>query len=515
MKILIVFLNDRKRTLIPPALGVIVATLKRGGIQTKVFDTSFYSENKRLHDEDSKEKAGIFQEIDYSKIGVKIKNGLEKDFIDTIETWNPDLIAFSVQSPTYDRGVELSRLAKDKFGNKIKIVFGGIHVTLDYNHIFREESIDYFCVGEGELALLELCQKMEKREPLTDIKNIWYKKDGQLVKTGLRPPIDLDSLPNPDWEEFAEYHQYGPWRGKLVKMALVEFSRVCPFSCAYCGNQIMIEEYAKHGIKLGPHHKLPKKFVEEIKFLKDKYNLEFIAIMDGTFLSFPDNVLEELSELYAKEIGLPFYVTTTASSISEKRVELMEKMGCICMNLGVENGDFEYRKKYMNRPWPDELITNAFRIIKKSRIEARAYNIIGAPFETRETIMKTIELNRKIQADSSSLAIFIPFPGSKMRDLCIEKGLFDANQNIEGDGTTPVIKNDNLTNDEIIGLFNTFILYLKVPRELFLIVRLAEGKDVFAEKLRDLLKEIYLPGNKDETQRITAENDSFRNPSPK
>ncbi|MEK6938093.1 MAG: radical SAM protein [Nanoarchaeota archaeon] len=519
MKILIVFLNDRKRTLILPALAVIIATLKQGGIDTKVFDTSFYSENKRLHEEDSKEEAGIFQKIDYSKIGVKIKTGLEKDFIDTIDAWKPDVIAFSVHSYIFDPAVELSRLVKEKFGDKIKVIFGGIHVTLDYNNIFQEKSIDYFCVGEGELALLEFCQKMGKGESLTDIKNIWYRKDGQLVKTGLRPPVDLDSLPNPDWEEFAEYHQYGPWRGKLVKMALVEFSRVCPFSCAYCGNQIMIEEYAKHGIKMGPHHKSPKKFIEELKHLKDRYHLEFIAIMDGTFLSFPDNVLEELSELYTKEIGLPFYVTTTASSISEKRIVLMEKMGCVCLNLGVENGDFEYRKKYMNRPWPDELIINAFKMVKKSSIEARAYNIIGAPFETRETIMKTIEMNRKIGADSSSLAIFIPFPGSKMRDLCIEKGLFGADQKIEGDGTIPVIKNDDLTNDEIIGLFNTFTLYLKVPKEMFPIVRLAEENNKFAEKLRNVLKEIYLSGNKqgnkDEMVRIKEENDNFRNPVAK
>ena len=298
-------------------------------------------------------------------------------------------------------------------------------------------------------------------------------------------------------------------------MALVEFSRVCPFSCAYCGNHIMIETYAKHGIKLGPHHKSPKKFIEELKYLKERYDLEFIAIMDGTFLSFPDDCLEELAELYSKEINLPFYVTTTASSITERRVALMEKMGCVCMNIGVENGDFEYRKIYMNRPWPDELIINAFKRVKKSTIEARAYNIIGAPFETRETIMKTIELNREIEADSSSLAIFIPFPGCKMREMCIEKGLFRADQKIEGDGTIPVIKNDNLTDDEIIGLFKTFMLYLKAPRELFPIIRLAEGNDKFAEELRQLLKEIYLPADKDENLKIKEETNNFRNPLSK
>ncbi len=493
MKILFVRVNDVKRTSIPAALAVIIAVLKQAGIKVKVFDTSFYSENKRLREEDEKEEAGIFQKTDYSRIGVKMKTGLEKDLFDAINAWQPDVVAFSVHSLIFEPAVKLARLVKKNFGDKIKIIFGGIHVTLDYDNIFKEESIDYFCVGEGEPALLEFCQKVERGESLSDIKNIWYRKDGQLIKTGLRLPTDLNSLPNPDWSEFEEYHQYGPWRGKLVKMALVEFSRVCPFSCAYCGNQIMVEEYAKHGIRLGPHHKSPRKFVEELKFLKEKYQLEFVAIMDGTFLSFPDEVLEELADLYAKEIKLPFYITTTASSISAKRAALLKKMGCVCVNIGVENGDFEYRKRYMNRPWPDELINNAFKIVKRAGIEARAYNIIGAPFETRETIMKTIEMNRKIEPDSCSLSIFVPFPGSKMRDMCIVKGLFGADQKIEGDGNVPVIKNDNLTNDEIIGLFNTFTLYLKVPRVLFPLVRLAEKNNKFAEGLRNLLKKIYLP----------------------
>lgn len=495
MKVMMVLLNDRKRTLIPTSLAVLIAMLKRNNIQVKLFDTSFYTEHERLREEDKKESAGVFIEIDYSKVGVKYKTGMEKDFINALKDIKPDLVGFSVMSQIYDLAVNLSRIIKKNFGDKIKTIFGGVHVTLDYNNVAKEESIDLFCVGEGELAFVELCKKMGKGEPITNIKNIWYKKDGKLVKTGLGIPIDMDLLPTPDWEEFPTYHQYGPWRGKLVKMALVEFSRVCPFSCAYCGNNIMIQTYAQNGVDLRPRHKSPRKFIDELKLLKDKYHLEMIAIMDATFLSFSDKCLRELADLYSKEIKLPFYITTTCSSITRERVNLLKKMGCICINMGVENGDFEYRKKYMNRPWSDNLIIQAFHTVKESGIEGRAYNIIGAPFETRETIMKTVELNRKIKADSSSLAIYIPFPGNKLRDLCLEKGLIKEGQVIKGDGTIPNIKSDTLTDDEIIGLFNTFVLYLKVPKELFPVVRLAEDNTPFAERLRTVLKDIYLKAN--------------------
>lgn len=54
---------------------------------------------------------------------------------------------------------------------------------------------------------------------------------------------------------------------------------------------------------------------------------------------------------------------------------------------------------------------------------------------------------------------------------------------------------------------------------MFPIVRLAEENNKFAEKLRNVLKEIYLSGNKqgnkDEMVRIKEENDNFRNPVAK
>lgn len=489
---LFVIINERKRTLIPHSLSTLIAMLKTNGISVRLFDTSFYEENARLVDEDKKEDAGVFKETDYSTIGVKVKHGLIKDFIDTIRSFQPELVGFSVDSYTFESAVKLSRIVKKHFGKSTKTIFGGIHVTLDYENIFKEKSIDFLCVGEGESALLDLCKRIEKGEMTTDIKNIWYEKNGRLVKTGLREPVDLDSLPIPDWEEFASYHQYGPWRGKLVKMVLAEFSRICPFACAYCGNRIMIDTYAAHGVRLKPRHKSPKKFVSDLKYLKDKFKIEMVAILDGTFLSFPDSVLAELAPLYKKEIGLPFYITTTASSITERRAALLKLMGCICVNIGVENGDFDYRKKIMNRPWSDRMLIRGFDTVKKFGMEGRAYNIIGAPHETRETIMKTIELNRKINPGSSSLAVYIPFPGSKMRDMCVADGLFGKNQKIVGDGTVPVIKSNALSNNEIIGLFKTFMLYLKAPLNMYPLIKIAEGNSPDAEKLRKELQKIFL-----------------------
>ena len=70
---------------------------------------------------------------------------------------------------------------------------------------------------------------------------------------------------------------------------------------------------------------------------------------------------------------------------------------------------------------PDEIIIKAFKEFENTSIRISANNIIGFPTESREDIMKTIELNRKINPDSVVLNAFRPYSGTELRKICIEK----------------------------------------------------------------------------------------------
>ena len=338
----------------------------------------------------------------------------------------------------------------------------------------KEDCIDYICIGEGEDVIVDFSRDLVRGGRGTTIKNIGYKKDGKPHINECRPPQLMDSLPMPDWESFSSYHIYGPHRGKLLKMALVEYSRTCPYHCAYCGNDIIKNQYKKSGHRLGYRHKSPVKFVEELKFFKDKYELEFINVVDGTFVAQRVDVLEKLSVLYAKEIGLPFFCDATVHCLTPKKVAALKKMGCVCVNIGLECANEEYRYKYLDRTMTNEKIVNAFQMVREGGIDTRSYNIIGLPFETRQTIMDTIELNRKCKVGSVSLSIFMPYEGTKLRELCIKEKLIPPDQGIIGDGTCPILKNPYLSDDELLGLYNTFALYVLLPKEAWPVIQKAE-----------------------------------------
>ena len=66
------------------------------------------------------------------------------------------------------------------------------------------------------------------------------------------------------------------------------------------------------------------------------------------------------------------------------------------------------RKSLLSRMMPDEKIIKGFKEFEKTNIRISANNIIGFPGESREDIMLTIEINRKINPDSVVVNAFRP-----------------------------------------------------------------------------------------------------------
>ena len=79
-----------------------------------------------------------------------------------------------------------------------------------------------------------------------------------------------------------------------------------------------------------------KRVIEEIKLAQEKYNIEFIKFWDETFLLMSKERLEEFTELYSKEIGLPYVIETTSQSITPLTAKMLKKSNCKSVSLGLE-----------------------------------------------------------------------------------------------------------------------------------------------------------------------------------
>ena len=58
------------------------------------------------------------------------------------------------------------------------------------------------CVGEGEEALVDVCEYMIRGADVANLPNIWTQKGGQIKKNPMRSPVNINDLPFLDYDIF-------------------------------------------------------------------------------------------------------------------------------------------------------------------------------------------------------------------------------------------------------------------------------------------------------------------------
>ena len=79
------------------------------------------------------------------------------------------------------------------------------------------------------------------------------------------------------------------------------------------------------------------------------------------------------------------------------------------------------------------------------------------------------------QPRTYAIGIYKPYLGSDLRDLCVKEGFFnpDSYHDENFPVNTSVLKQPQITAEEIEGLYKTFFLYTKLPKEKFPLLKLA------------------------------------------
>ncbi len=492
MKVLFVLPNKDAFGYKPIGLALLSAIAKKLGWETKLFDTTeidfgFY-ESKSFF-----KTAKMFKPVDYEKYDmVKKKIDLKEKFTEIFKDYNPDLVAFSVLSDQFMIANKITEIAKELNPN-VLVLWGGAHATLAPENILKDYGADFVCVGEGFDAFEEFLTAVEEKKNLYDIKNIWGVKNGEIIKNEVRPlKQNLDDLPYVDWDIFDKRHSYKPFSGKMYIGGDHMLNWGCVNNCTYCINNFYHNLYL--GKSCGPIRRYSsKRIIAELKYLKEKYGIEFFKFFDEDFLLRPLDSLKELSELYKEEVNVPFSIETNPKFVDEDRVRLLKNMNCVNVSLGVETGDLKARKEILGRIDSEEDIVRAFKLLREAGIKTSSFNMLGLPFESRETYEKTVEINRKANPQYPQCCFFYPFKGTKLRDVSINQGLFDPK-----DEDTMVFRHDkpalhfkHLTEEELIEMRNVFVLYIKLPKEYEPFIRRSEQRDETGIKLRDKILEIY------------------------
>lgn len=346
--------------------------------------------------------------------------GRIKDTALAVDKFAPNLVAFSVRTGEFVFCLKIARILKEQFGREIKIIFGGVHPTVAPEEVIGKDCVDLVCVGEGEGAMVELCQKMEKKERIDHIKNIWVKENGMIKRNGVRDLIeDLDEIPFPDRDIF-DIGRYISSRDGVIDMIV---TRGCPYQCTYCINPILQNLYKRKGKFV--RRRSVNNVINEISEIYKKYKIKHISFQDDIFASSLE-WLREFREKFPRYSNLDFSCNLRAESINPQMCKYLKASGCSSINIGIESGSEWIRENVLNRRISNRKLTAAFEICKKEGLATYSFNMIGVPYETVSHIRGTIELNKKIQPTFLQVSIFQPYPGTQLNRLCVEKKWCDG-----------------------------------------------------------------------------------------
>ena len=383
-----------------------------------------------------------------------------------IEEFQPDYLTITAMSGEIKFFLTLLKKIKSHYP-KLYVVLGGPHATFSPN-IIKNEFIDAVCRGEGEEAFAEFLEKHPSKDYFS-VRNFSFKKNGLVIHNPLRPLIDINQLPFPDFDFIPR---------QVSEKIVLFISRNCIFNCSYCFNKEYREMYRECGHKTTYRHLSVDRAIAQLKFLKKKYEGKFkYFYFDDDIFPVKTEWLAEFSRRYPIEVGMPFHVGLNPALVKESTIDFLKKAGCFSMNLAIESGS-ERIREIMNRPkMRNEDLIKACHIIKKYGIYIESQNIIMSPTETIDEAKQTLDLNIACKVDYGVIGKFQPYPGTRMSKFAIEQGLLDEEslidrlpENHHWESILKFDKEQSIQMDNLLHLFSFTIVYPFMKRIVYAVL---------------------------------------------
>ncbi len=353
------------------------------------------------------------------KRGHKVELFLDNNpgrLIKELREFDPDLIGFSCTTGIHRWAIDMAGKLKEALS--VLTIFGGAHPTF-FPEIIGNKSVDIICVGEGEMAIVELADRLDRKSNFYDIENLWVKNgNGGIVKNPIRPLIqELDMLLFPERKIY--YTKY-PFLNRSQKSFFA--GRGCPFDCTFCFNHALKDIYKHKGkfIRL----RSQKNLIDEIKNVRKNFGLRTVYLQDDTII-FNKAWFMEFLNIYRKEVNLPFVCLVRADLMDESIAGELKKSNCRSVFFGIETGDEELRNRLLKKNIRDTQIIETARLLKKYKIKFRTYNMLGLPGEELKQSFKTVELNMKIKTDYPWCSLFSPYPKTELGELARSNNLIE------------------------------------------------------------------------------------------
>lgn len=297
---------------------------------------------------------------------------------------------------------EMCKLAK-KYNCKVIVSSSD---ASDHYEKYLDNGADFVIVGEGDLTLQELIEKLEEgAADYATIAGIAYKDKGEILKSDKRPLLrDLDSLSNPAWDlvKIDEYRKY--WKDAHGYFSLnMATTRGCPYKCNWCAKPIFGRRY---------HSRSPLSVVNELEQYVSEFKVDHVWFCDDIFGLKPQWVQDFAARVQEKDLVFRYMIQSRVDLIlKENTAECLAASGCDVVWLGAESGSQKILDA-MDKEIQVDQIYAARKRLGEAGVRCAFFLQFGYLGENKEDIEATLKMVSDLVPDEIGVSVSYPLPGT-------------------------------------------------------------------------------------------------------
>ena len=426
-----------------------------------------------------KQKGGQVGILDLNALRVKYGGNQvpSKEIIEQISSEQWDMIGIGGLTTTYARIKELSPLIR-KYSPHSLFIAGGGWCTYNPQEILHlVPEIDAIVIGEGEETFSELYDKVnDGSHDFEGVNGLCIRdKTSDYNFTAPRALIpDLDTIPYPAYD-LMETEIY--FSNSSLPLSVESFNskrrastvweRGCPRGCTFCSHNgmsridlqniygegdrkqgeklVRISDQENDTFQLPARWPTPEYAINNVKLLKDKFNVDFVSILDENMTS---NLkwTKEFCALYVKE-GLDQTVKwgtlgdAPSVAVKPEIIQIMKDAGCAYISFGFESASDKVLNQDIQKGQLRIHLQKTIETIKKSKMTPITTFMIGNPHENIDDLMETVDFWIQNGAEVDPF-ICTPYVGSPLfydyKDYLLQQ--YDSKLKLVSDGKYNVNK---------------------------------------------------------------------------
>lgn len=320
--------------------------------------------------------------------------------LERIASGAPDVVTFSCYLWNIRQTLALAEQLKRRLPG-VWIVLGGPEVSYCAADVLSENpAVDFVLSGEGETSVPALLSCLAQgKAPRAD------EVPGLCTREHTAPPCVLSGeVPSPYTPEYL--------KALNGRIAYLETSRGCPFTCAFCLSG-----------RCGTPRYFELKGVYENILVLANSGAQTVKLIDRTFNANPRHanaILRFLLSHYGKEIpaGVCFHFEIAGDILTEETMALLAQMplGAVQLEIGMQSFCEKTLEAVRRKTNTEKLKANIRRLVAMGNMHIHIDLIAGLPYEDVPTFAESFNTAYALGADMLQMGFLKLLHGAAMRE---------------------------------------------------------------------------------------------------